>query len=102
MERAHPIATPVLNTLQKRMLAARRTLAARGFNEAVTWSFIPEEHAKLFGGGQAELKLANPISSELSDMRPSLIPNLIAACGPQYEARLCRSRTERNRPGLCG
>ena len=63
------------------MLATRRTLAARGFNEAVTWSFIPEEHAKLFGGGQAELKLANPISSELSDMRPSLLPNLIAAAG---------------------
>jgi phenylalanyl-tRNA synthetase beta chain len=81
MERDHPIAAPVLNTLQKRMLASRRTLAARGFNEAVTWSFIPEAHAKLFGGGQAELKLANPISSELTDMRPSLIPNLIAAAG---------------------
>ena len=81
MERDHPIATPVLNPLQKRMLASRRTLAARGFNEAVTWSFIPEAHAKLFGGGQAELKLANPISSELTDMRPSLIPNLIAAAG---------------------
>jgi phenylalanyl-tRNA synthetase beta chain len=81
MEREHAIAAPVLNTLQKRMLAARRSLASRGFNEAVTWSFIPEEHAKLFGGGQAELKLANPISSELSDMRPSLIANLIAAAG---------------------
>ena len=81
MERTHPIATPVLNTLQRRMLASRRALASRGFNEAVTWSFIPEEHAKLFGGGQAELKLANPISSELSDMRPSLIPNLVAAAG---------------------
>ncbi len=81
MERDHPIAAPVLNPLQKRMLASRRTLAARGFNEAVTWSFIPEDHAKLFGGGQTELKLANPISSELTDMRPSLIPNLIAAAG---------------------
>jgi phenylalanyl-tRNA synthetase beta chain len=81
MERNHPIATPVLNPLQKRMLASRRTLAARGYNEAVTWSFIPEEHAKLFGGGQPELKLANPISTELSDMRPSLIPNLVAAAG---------------------
>jgi phenylalanyl-tRNA synthetase beta chain len=63
MERSHPIATPVLNPLQKRMLASRRSLASRGFNEAVTWSFIPEAHAKLFGGGQAELKLANAISS---------------------------------------
>ncbi|MEP7174214.1 MAG: phenylalanine--tRNA ligase subunit beta, partial [Aestuariivirga sp.] len=81
MERSHPIATPILNPLQKRMLASRRSLASRGFNEAVTWSFIPEAHAKLFGGGQAELKLANAISSELTDMRPSLIPNLIAAAG---------------------
>ena len=63
------------------MLAARRALATRGFNEAITWAFLPEDHAKLFGGGQPELKLANPISSELSDMRPSLLPNLIAAAG---------------------
>jgi phenylalanyl-tRNA synthetase beta chain len=81
LERPSAIARPVLNALQKRMLAARRTLAARGFNEAVTWAFLPEAHAKLFGGGQPELKLANPISSELSDMRPSLLPNLIAAAG---------------------
>ncbi|MEO6609421.1 MAG: phenylalanine--tRNA ligase subunit beta [Aestuariivirga sp.] len=81
MDRPHAIARPVLNPLQKRMLAARRTLATRGFNEAVTWAFIPEAHAKLFGGGQPELKLSNAISSELTDMRPSLLPNLIAATG---------------------
>lgn len=81
MERANAISRPVLNPLQKRMLAARRTLATRGFNEAVTWAFIPEDHAKLFGGGQTELKLSNAISSELTDMRPSLLPNLIAAAG---------------------
>lgn len=81
MDRPSAIARPVLNPLQKRMLAARRMLATRGFNEAITWAFLPEAHAKLFGGGQPELKLANPISSELSDMRPSLLPNLIAAAG---------------------
>src|SRR5439155_16577002 len=69
------------NPLQKRMVAARRTLAARGLDEAVTWSFLPAAQAKLFGGGDPSLKLANPISSELSDMRPSLLPNLIAAAG---------------------
>jgi phenylalanyl-tRNA synthetase beta chain len=47
--------------------------------EAVTWSFIGKAHAELFGGGQAELALANPIASDLSDMRPSLLPGLIAA-----------------------
>ncbi len=81
MERAHAVARPVLSPLQKRMLAARRILASRGFNEAVTWSFISEDETKQFGGGQPELKLANPISSELTDMRPSLLPNLVAAAG---------------------
>ena len=81
MERPSAIAKPVLNALQKRMLSSRRILAARGFNEAITWAFLPEAHARLFGGGQPELKLANPISSELSDMRPSLLANLIAAAG---------------------
>ncbi len=81
MARPSAIAKPVLNPLQKRMLAARRTLASRGFNEAITWAFLAQDQAKLFGGGEPELKLANPISSELSDMRPSLLPNLIAAAG---------------------
>src|SRR5215468_9275053 len=58
---------------------AKRALAARGMVEAVTWSFISKPAAQLFGGGQSELVLANPIASELSDMRPSLIPGLIAA-----------------------
>jgi phenylalanyl-tRNA synthetase beta chain len=47
--------------------------------EAVTWSFIAKPAAELFGGGQGELALANPIASDLSDMRPSLLPGLIAA-----------------------
>ena len=47
--------------------------------EAVTWSFIPAAHAEPFGGGQPELKLANPIAADMSDMRPSLLPGLIAA-----------------------
>ncbi len=81
MARPSAIAKPVLTPLQKRMLAARRMLAAHGFNEAITWAFLPEAQARLFGGGKPELKLANPISSELSDMRPSLLPNLIAAAG---------------------
>lgn len=70
---------PVLTEAQKRVLTARRTLAGRGLVEAVTWSFIPEAQARHFGGGQPELKLANPISSEMSDMRPSLLPGLLSA-----------------------
>ncbi len=69
----------ILTTLQIRTRNARRALAARGMMEAVTWSFISEESAKAFGGGQPELKLANPIASDMSDMRPSLLPGLLAA-----------------------
>ncbi len=73
------VPSPVLNLLQKRTRAARRALAALGLDEAITWSFIPEAHARLFGGGQAALKLANPIAADMSDMRPSLVPGLAAA-----------------------
>jgi phenylalanyl-tRNA synthetase beta chain len=58
---------------------AKRALAARGLVEAVTWSFVSKREAELFGGGKAALALANPIAAELSDMRPSLLPGLIAA-----------------------
>ena len=69
----------ILTTLQIRSRAAKRALAVRGMMEAVTWSFIPARHAEIFGGGQAGLKLANPIAADMSDMRPSLLPGLIAA-----------------------
>ena len=79
MPRASGVAQPVLTEAQKRQRLVRRTLAARGLVEAVTWSFIPPEEAKLFGGGAAELTLSNPISTELAVMRPSLLPGLITA-----------------------
>ena len=70
---------PVLTPIQIRTRKAKRALAARNLTEAVTWSFIGKKHAELFGGGKPELALANPIAAELSDMRPSLIPGLVAA-----------------------
>jgi len=70
---------PVLTPIQLRTRKAKRALAARNLVEAVTWSFISKKHAELFGGGKPELALANPIAADLSDMRPSLIPGLVAA-----------------------
>jgi phenylalanyl-tRNA synthetase beta chain len=70
---------PVLTSIQLRTHLAKRALAARGMIEAVTWSFIAKPAAVLFGGGTKELELANPIASDQSDMRPSLLPGLIAA-----------------------
>lgn len=72
---------PVLTLIQKRTRLAKRALATRGLVEAVTWSFISKAEAELFGGGKPELALANPIASDLSDMRPSLLPGLIKAAG---------------------
>jgi phenylalanyl-tRNA synthetase beta chain len=69
----------VLTPLQLRTRKAKRALAARGMVEAVTWSFVSKPQAELFGGGQSELALANPIAADLSDMRPSLIPGLVAS-----------------------
>ncbi len=70
---------PVLTPIQLRTRKAKRALAARNLVEAVTWSFIDKKPAALFGGGKPELALANPVAADLSDMRPSLIPGLIAA-----------------------
>lgn len=78
-ERGDAPRKPVLTQIQNRTRRAKRALAARGLTEAVTWSFISRPFAEAFGGGQPELALANPIASDLSDMRPSLLPGLIAA-----------------------
>jgi len=77
MPRVAGVARPVLTEAQSRARHVRRVLAARGLVEAVTWSFIPPDQARLFGGGQAELTLTNPISTELAQMRPSLLPGLV-------------------------
>ena len=70
---------PALSPDQRRRAMARRLLAGRGLVEAVTYSFLGGAEAALFGGGGESLKLINPISADLDVMRPSLLPNLIAA-----------------------
>jgi phenylalanyl-tRNA synthetase beta chain len=65
--------------MQKRQGAARRACAALGYNECVSYSFIDQASAALFGGGTDETKLENPISSDMSHMRPALLPGLLQA-----------------------
>ena len=69
---------PVLTAGQKRLMALRRALAL-GLNECVTYSFIDQSAAALFGGGEDGVKLSNPISSEMSHMRPNILPSLLHA-----------------------
>jgi phenylalanyl-tRNA synthetase beta chain len=79
-----PMARPasgVLTPRQSRIRVARRALAAAGYAEAVTWSFVSRAAATAFGGGDEALMLANPISPELDTMRPSILPGLIEAAG---------------------
>ncbi|MEM9474395.1 MAG: phenylalanine--tRNA ligase subunit beta [Pseudomonadota bacterium] len=70
---------PILTPLQRRESIARRTAAALGYNECVTYSFIDEPTARLFSGGEDATRLENPISSEMSHMRPAILPGLLQA-----------------------
>ena len=77
LPRAAGVARPTATPEQRLERRVRRAAAARGLNEAVTWSFLPEREAAVFGGGSWQL--ANPISEDLKVMRPSLLPGLLAA-----------------------
>ena len=79
LDRDTALSRPSLNPAQRRAELVRRTLAARGLTEAVTFSFISAREAELFGGAKPELRLVNPISADLDAMRPSLLPGLGSA-----------------------
>jgi len=59
--------------------SAAATLIARDYQEVVTYSFIDADANTAFSGEESELVLSNPISSEMSVMRASLWPGMIAA-----------------------
>ena len=80
LPRRHPgVPKPILTPLQVRERTARRTLAALGYNECVTYSFIDAAAAALFGGGSDAVQIDNPISSEMTHLRPDLLPGLLRA-----------------------
>ncbi|WP_170448577.1 phenylalanine--tRNA ligase subunit beta [Ruegeria arenilitoris] len=73
------IPKPVMTPAQRRQSMARRTCAALGYSECVSYTFIDQASAALFGGGDDATMLENPISSEMSHMRPDLLPGLLQA-----------------------
>ncbi|MCX8505234.1 MAG: phenylalanine--tRNA ligase subunit beta, partial [Alphaproteobacteria bacterium] len=77
------ISAHLLSPAETNRVKARRLLAARGLNEAVTWAFMDKNLAQLFGGGGDDLTLANPIAADLSQMRPTPLPNLLNAASRQ-------------------
>ncbi len=77
--RSNYIAKPAMSIKHRQAFFASRILASRGYNEVITFSFLNKTMADQFNGGELALNLVNPISSELTDMRPSIIPNLLLA-----------------------
>jgi phenylalanyl-tRNA synthetase beta chain len=77
LPRADGVAIPTSTPAQSLERKVRRAAAARGLNEAINWSFLPQKAADAFGGG--DWSLANPISEEMKVMRPSLLPGLLSA-----------------------
>ena len=79
LSRPAGVSRPILTPMQRREGQVRRRIAALGFNECVTYSFIDRAAAELFGGGGEAVRLENPISSEMSHLRPDLLPGLLRA-----------------------
>ena len=77
LPRADGVATPTATPAQSLERKVRRAAAARGLNEAINWSFLPQKAADAFGGG--DWSIANPISEDMKVMRPSLLPGLLSA-----------------------
>ncbi len=84
--RTEAVSAGVLTPDQRRCRHVRRTVASIGYTEAVTWSFTGENEARPFLEGEP-VRLANPISSELSVMRPSLLPNLLLAAARNQDRK---------------
>ena len=80
LSRRPGVARPTATAEQKRERRLRRAAAARGLNEAITWSFLPVSDAEHFAiDDEAPWVLDNPISEDMKVMRPSLLPGLLAA-----------------------
>ncbi len=69
----------VLTPVQQRAVTVRHELALRGMYETVTWSFTDSKLAEMFRKSDDAVLLYNPIASDLDEMRPSLLPNLLLA-----------------------
>ncbi len=87
--RAEGVARPTATAAQLLERKLRRAIAARGSDEAITWSFLPPAHSEAFGG--SAWVLSNPISADMAAMRPSLLPGLLAAA---------RRNADRGQPGI--
>ena len=68
---------PTLNKQQKIFHFLQRSVASKGYYETVTWSFTDSKINQLFKEDNNEVKIVNPISSDLDVLRNSIFPNLM-------------------------
>ena len=73
------VPAPVLTRMQRRNSQLRRAFTIEGYDECITYSFVDKESADLFKEGKDLVAISNPISSEMTHMRPSIIPGLLMA-----------------------
>jgi phenylalanyl-tRNA synthetase beta chain len=73
------VARPILTPMQRREGQTRRRIAALSYHECLSYSFIDRDAAGLFGGGSEAVRLENPISADMSHLRPDLLPGLLRA-----------------------
>ena len=66
-----------LNETQKMFHFLQRSVASKGFQEAITWSFTDSDTNNLFKNDKKNIEILNPISSELNVLRNSIFSNLI-------------------------
>jgi phenylalanyl-tRNA synthetase beta chain len=78
------IPAPILTPKQARIALARRTLAARGLLECVTFSFLDHATAALFADAPDNLRLANPIAADLDQMRPTPLATIAQAAARNF------------------
>ena len=80
IEKVDPIKTrskPTLNKTQKLFHFLQRSIATKGYQEAITWSFTDSKINDLFKSNMKNIEIVNPISSDLNILRNSIFSNLI-------------------------
>ncbi|MBO9663675.1 phenylalanine--tRNA ligase subunit beta [Dokdonella sp.] len=83
---------PALREDRVGLAALREQLAARGYLEAITYAFVAREQLETWTLADGAIALANPLSAELSVMRTSLLPGLVAALATNRSRQQTRVR----------
>ena len=76
---------PILTKKQKQIKMIKRSIASKGLMETISYSFINNKESINFGGGSSSLKIVNPISDELSEMRPTPLASLVSIADENFK-----------------